>query len=125
MSNESPETPQQPAEPGDSTPHDERVQRSGFASFDGRRWAVLAVALVLLGFIAVGSVQSYRDLSATRSRIVELEQEISATQERIESLEMRNESLQKDPVLLEFVAREELGLVRPGEIVLALDEALR
>ena len=95
------------------------------ASFAGRRWALAFAAVVLLGFIAVGAVQSYGDLSASRARIAELEAEIAQTQERIDGLEMLNQSLKSDRVLLEYVAREDLGLVRPDEIVLALDERLR
>lgn len=95
------------------------------APFAGRRWALGFAALVMLGFVAAGAVQSYGDLSASRSRIAELESQIAQTQDRIEGLQMLNESLQSDRVLLEYVAREDLGLVRADEIVLALDERLR
>ena len=95
------------------------------ATFAGRRWALVFAAVILLGFVAVGAVQSYGDLSASRARIAELESEIARMQERIDGLEMLNDSLRSDRVLLEYVAREDLGLVRPDEIVLALDERLR
>ena len=93
--------------------------------FDGRRWAVAIGAAALLTLVAAGSVRSYRDLTASRARISELKQEIQSTQGRIEQLGMRNELLEKDEVVLEWLAREELGLARPGEVILALSEELR
>ncbi|MEM1245514.1 MAG: septum formation initiator family protein [Acidobacteriota bacterium] len=104
---------------------EETLAASDQASFAGRRWALVFAAVFLLGFVAVGAVQSYSDLSASRARIAELESEIARTQERIDGLKMLNDSLRSDRVLLEYVAREDLGLVRPDEIVLALDERLR
>ena len=92
----------------------------------GRRRAVVGIgALLALLLVAAGSVRSYRDLSASRARISQLESEIEATQQRIDELGLRIEALETDPVAVEWLAREELGLTRPGEIVLALSEELR
>ena len=90
-----------------------------------RRSVVVGGAVLAFVLVAAGSVRSYRDLSASRSRIEELEQEISSTRNRIDQLGIRIDALEDDPVAIEWLAREELGLARPGEVILALSEELR
>jgi cell division protein FtsB len=50
------------------------------------------------------------DLRVAQSRVAELEQ-------RIESRESEAEALRSDPAALEEAIREDLGLARPGEVV--------
>ncbi|MBA2578446.1 MAG: septum formation initiator family protein [Euzebyaceae bacterium] len=74
--------------------------------------AVVVLVVVLLGAMAVRPLQSY---TAAAARVDEL----TATQERLEAgvdeLSERRAALE-DPEQLELLAREEHGLVRPGEI---------
>jgi cell division protein FtsB len=80
---------------------------------------VAGEVLVLL-LLAIAGASSYRDLSAARERESSLTREIGAARERIAALESRIERLRVDPLLLERLAREELGLVRPDDIVILL-----
>jgi cell division protein FtsB len=95
---------------------------SGAVQPRGRFRAILifaSVALVL--FLLVAGFRSYRDLTLAKAREASLEEELALTEEEIERLERQVERLQTDPVMLERVAREELGMVRPREVVILLE----
>jgi cell division protein FtsB len=77
-----------------------------------------AVAVLLL--LAVAGVKSYSDLASARQRQDLLEESIHSTHERIRELRQRIELLRTDPLTLERLAREELGMVKPGEVVIVL-----
>lgn len=82
---------------------------------------VLAVAvallLLLLGF---AGLKSYQDLEAARRQERRLRQEIATSREQIETLEERVRLLEDDPVTLERLAREELWMARPDDVVILL-----
>ena len=86
------------------------------------RSVLTAAVLFLLVLLAVVGLKSYRDLSFAHGRVDGLKGEVQATEQRIEALEERIERLQNDPMTLEQRAREDLGLVRPGEEVILLPE---
>ncbi len=92
---------------------------------DRRRVALTLGTLAAIGLVAAGAVRGYADLSASKKRVAALKSEIEATHQRIEELGVRVDTLEDDPVVLEWLAREELGLTRPGEVVLALAPDLR
>jgi cell division protein FtsB len=88
----------------------------------GRAYALLlapALAIVLaLASLAFDEQRSVRLLwelrtavAAERTRVADLEQERGRLVARIRAL-------RRDPVAVEAVARERLGMVRPGEIVI-------
>ncbi len=92
-------------------------------SFLKRRWALLCMAATL-GLAAFSAA----DPSGLRKR-VRLRAEVQRTEAanlelRRENLRLRREAraLAGEPGALERAAREELGYVRPGEIVIQLDE---
>lgn len=81
----------------------------------------LGVAIAsFVALLAIAGVQSYRDLAAAHAREAELEHEIEAAEERIGRLGERLDRLESDPLTLERLAREELGLVKPGDVVIVL-----
>jgi len=80
--------------------------------------AAVVVFLVLL--LATFGLKSYRDLGAVHARERTLLAEIAGTEQRIAELKRRIASLKNDPVMLDRVAREELGLVRPEDVVIVL-----
>lgn len=86
-------------------------------SFRSVLGAVVVGALLLL---AGAGVKSYKDLAAARAREAALEAEIADAEERIEQLHGRIERLKSDPSTLERLAREELGMVRAGDVVIVL-----
>lgn len=79
-----------------------------------------AAALFLLVLLALAGAKSYRDLAAVRAREGELVERLAATRGEIVAFEQRLERLRRDPVTLERLAREELGMVRPGDVVIVL-----
>jgi cell division protein FtsB len=82
---------------------------------------VLGASVVLfLSLLAVAGVKSYHDLEAARQRKLTLETRIRSTETEIARLQNRIERLRSDPGLLERLAREDLGMVRPGDVVVEL-----
>ncbi|MBZ0114641.1 MAG: septum formation initiator family protein [Thermoanaerobaculia bacterium] len=82
----------------------------------------MTLALLVL---AIAAVDVYRDLSQQRERRVELEEKIRLSEDRIRDLEARIERMKNDAETLERLAREELGLVRPEDIVVVFPEERR
>ena len=81
--------------------------------------ALYAVALIAL---ASAALKGWHDHQRAVEHQRALEAELTATQARIAALKLRIDRLQNDPVTLDRVAREELGLVKPNEVVIVLPE---
>jgi len=84
-----------------------------------------ASVLLFLTVLGIAGVKSSHDLEAARQRKQMLETRIQASETEIDRLRSRIERLRSDPGLLERLAREDLGMVRPGDVVIELprDEA--
>ncbi len=80
--------------------------------------AAVAALLLLLAWLAVA--KSLRDLGSSQEREQKLEARIADTDRKIESLRNRIVRLHNDPGLLERLAREELGFVRPKDVIIEL-----
>ncbi len=83
-------------------------------------FAVLAIALavvLILAWIYLPSITRYRELKAEEDH---LNQKIRAIDQQIKTLADERHLLQTDVAYLEKVIREELGFVKPGEIVYEL-----
>lgn len=78
--------------------------------------------LFLLVLLVVVGLKSYRDLSLAQAQVEALEGEVKATEERIEGLRQHIERLEHDPLTVEQLAREDLGLVRPDDVVILLPD---
>jgi len=89
--------------------------RSRFRSVLGYASLALIIFLVIAGF------RGFRDLGIAQAREEKLMQSIERGEQDIEQLERRVERLRDDPVLLERLARDELGMVRPGEVVVIVE----
>jgi cell division protein FtsB len=96
------------------------VSRQAPARPDSLRSVLGAAVLLALALLAVASVKSHRDLAAAQAREQALETTIEATKGRIATLRNRIERLRHDPGTLERLAREDLGMVRPHDLVIAL-----
>ena len=82
---------------------------------------VLGAALALvLALLAIAALKSSRDLEAARARERVLQQKIAATRAESERLRVRIDRLRHDPGMLERLAREDLGMVRPGDVIIEL-----
>lgn len=88
----------------------------------GRRLPLIGAALAALLLLLAGlaGAKSLRDLKSAHERERKLEGRISATRDQIDSLRNRIERLRSDPGLLERLAREELGFVRPKDVIIEL-----
>lgn len=93
-------------------------RRTWVAAWAGNRpyLAVLAVLLVTATIMLSGPLQHYLD---GRERVDHLEEKLAVLTAENERLEARRADLQ-DPDTIELLAREELGLVRPGEVAYAV-----
>ena len=92
-----------------------------------REWAqrslptLIGVGLVVvLLLLARAGAENYSGLAELAEREAELELELEEARQRVDSLRSTVALLQDDPVMLERLAREELGLVRPGDTVVVL-----
>lgn len=79
-----------------------------------------ASVLLFLSVLGIAGVKSSHDLEAARQRRLLLETRIQAAESEIGRLQNRIERLRSDPGLLERHAREDLGMVRPGDVVIEL-----
>lgn len=86
---------------------------------------LIGVGLILaLLFLARAGSESYAGLAELAEREAELEIDLEETRLRVDRLSRRVELLQDDPVVLERLAREELGLVKPGDTVVVLPQTV-
>jgi cell division protein FtsB len=85
---------------------------------------LLALAVIAV-LVAVGaaSLRSWRDLAEQRAHEAEIQRAIAKTEATVHQLEERNRRLDKDPVTLERLARQELGLVKPDDLVVVFPPA--
>ncbi len=82
-------------------------------------WAVAAAgALALMSALDAGGFRRY---VALRREIAGLEEKNRRLAEQNQRLADEVEALRKDPKALERAAREELGFIKPGEIVFNLE----
>ncbi|MEE8524141.1 MAG: septum formation initiator family protein [Thermoanaerobaculia bacterium] len=86
-----------------------------------RSWLGVAVILMLT-ILAGAGIKSYRDLDAARDHEADLGRRVEAAKERILILDQRLAGITDDPIVLERLAREELGMVFPDDIVIVLPE---
>lgn len=76
-------------------------------------WIGLAALAVL--FAVQGGEYGTSDLFRQRSRRTQLQAAVDSLQRQVDSLRAYREALASDPEVQERVAREEFGMIRPGE----------
>ncbi len=88
-----------------------------------RRFALLyALALLALLVVSALAPDGLRKARRNEGEAARLERENAALESRVTSLRREVRALQGDPAALERAAREELGYVKPGELIYKLDE---
>ncbi|MCD5398026.1 septum formation initiator family protein [candidate division NPL-UPA2 bacterium] len=75
----------------------------------------IIIIILILGTFLV--YPNYRDLREFNQEITEINKEIVELEKVNENLRAEIQALRKDHFHIEKVAREKLGLVRPGEII--------
>ena len=92
------------------------------ARSDSFRPVLGATVLLFFALLAIAALKSNRDLQAARAHESLLKAKIAATRAESERLQVRIDRLRHDPGMLERLAREDLGLVRPRDVVIELPE---
>ena len=92
------------------------------ARSDSFRPVLGATVLLVFALLAIAALKSNRDLQAARATERTLTAKIAATRASSERLKLRIDRLRHDPGMLERLAREDLGLVRPGDMIVELPE---
>lgn len=89
---------------------------------DSFRPVLGVTALLLFALLAIAALKSSRDLETARARERWLRGQITATRGASERLRLRIDRLHHDPGMLEQLAREDLGMVRPRDVVIELPD---
>jgi cell division protein FtsB len=90
------------------------------ARTDSFRLVLGATVLLALALLAIAGLKSWRDLEAARAHERLLAAQITGARAESERLRQRIERLRHDPGMLERLAREDLGMVRPGDVIIEL-----
>jgi cell division protein FtsB len=84
------------------------------------RWAALLVVLLALVFAVQGGEYSTRDWLILRRDASREQAEVEALKTAIDSLQKLAARIERDPKEQERIAREEFGMIRPGEFLYRL-----
>jgi cell division protein FtsB len=79
------------------------------------RWLAVAVVGGAVLFALFGGEYGIHDLRTLREAVAEEEAAIAELEAAIDSLRSELKALETDPEVLERVARERYGMIRPGE----------
>jgi cell division protein FtsB len=97
-------------------PFDERVNQ-----FFRRNWTPLLVAaLALLLLQDIFGTHGLIAMRKSQKEAREVQQEITRLDQENQKLEENVRALKSDPAAIERIAREEMGLARPGEYIFKL-----
>jgi cell division protein FtsB len=81
---------------------------------------ILAVGLLLLFLQDVFGTHGVLAMRRSQKEAAEIRKEIARLDEENRQLEERVKALKSDPAAIERIAREEMGLARPGEFIFKL-----
>jgi cell division protein FtsB len=84
------------------------------------RWAALAVVLLAIVFAVQGGEYSTGDWITLRRDARQERAEVDALKAAIDSLQALASRIERDPAEQERIAREEFGMIRPGEFLYRL-----
>lgn len=84
--------------------------------------AIVAAAALWAVLDSSAGVRTYRDLGR---QLRAAEQRAALLREEVAALEREAESLRRDPLAIESAIRADLGLARPGEIVVRVEPPAR
>jgi cell division protein FtsB len=84
--------------------------------------SILALALLLLAIHDVFGSHGLLSMRRTQSQIQELRGEIDRLNQENGDLNKQVKQLRTDPKAVERIAREEMGLARPGEMIFKIPD---
>ncbi len=81
------------------------------------RVALGAMALAAIAFAVQGGEYGTTDLLSLRGQIAEQTAIVDSLEKRVAELVAYKKAVETDPVVQERIAREEFGMVKPGEVL--------
>lgn len=98
-----------------------KILRREIKSYPG---AILALILVCVALVVheIFGEHGYLALRREKAQYQALQQQIQELQEKNQKLEKQIEGLKSDPRAIEKIAREQMRLARPGEIIYTLPD---
>ena len=84
------------------------------------RWLALAVLLAAAIFALRGGVYSQSDYLRLKREEAAIRARIDSLQRAVDSMRLFDDSLSTSRVVQERLARERLGMIRPGEVLILL-----
>jgi len=84
------------------------------------RWIAVVVLILAAIFAWTGGTFSERNYLALRRDEVAANRRLAQLKQEVESLQAYRDSLEHNPVVQERVARDKLGMLRPGEITFTI-----
>ncbi len=87
-----------------------------------RRLALAVVVLLLLSFAVQGGEYGTTDLLRQRSVLAAERATVDSLEARVRELQALKKAVENDPATQERIAREEFGMVRPGEVLYRFTE---
>ena len=81
---------------------------------------ILGLALLVLGIHDVFGAHGYLAMRRTQKQVEQLRGEIERLNQENQALAEHVNALKTDPKTIEKIAREEMGLARPGEMIFKL-----
>jgi cell division protein FtsB len=94
-----------------------RARRIGFQGLSPKRLGTVAMVVLAVGLAVFGVKESVRAWQMRRDMHA-VEREVQALRAKQEQLTRSVDRLRNDPLYIEKLAREEMGMVREGETVL-------
>ena len=81
------------------------------------RVALGAMAIAAIAFAVQGGEYGTSDLLSQRGRLAEQRAIVDSLEKRVAELAAYKKAVETDPVVQERIAREEFGMVKPGEVL--------
>jgi cell division protein FtsB len=94
-----------------------RARRIGLQGLSPKRLGTIAMVVLAVGLAVFGVKESVRAWQMRRDMHA-VEREVQALRAKQEQLTRSVDRLRNDPLYIEKLAREEMGMVREGETVL-------
>lgn len=80
---------------------------------------LVAFVVIWFSFIDVYSLQTRWQMAQQKKELIQKTEDLTA---KSEQLKIKMDALEKDPALLEKIAREQYGMRKPGETVYKIKE---
>jgi len=81
------------------------------------RVGVGAIAIAAIAFAVQGGEYGTNDLLSIRGKLAEQQAIVDSLEKRVAELAAYKKAVETDPVVQERIAREEFGMVKPGEVL--------